>query len=86
MTDDDLDGQITGVCQRTGFNVRPEDLVREWTGLLVRRSSFEPKHPMLDLPAPRGERVRDKATGPDQVIDAGDLRAPPTIAELGANN
>lgn len=85
MTDEPAD-YATGICQRTGFRVKASDLVREWTGLLVRSTSFDPRHPMLDLPAPRGERVRSNATGPEQVIDAGDTNDPPTIEELGANN
>jgi len=54
-----------GVCQRTGFKVPADELVEEWTGLLVWRPYWEPKHPQLDLPPPRGERVRSNATGPD---------------------
>lgn len=75
-----------GVCQRTGFKVPAHELVREWTGLLVWKPYYEPKHPSLDLPAPRGERVRDDATGPEQDVDFGDTSSPPAVTDLGANN
>lgn len=75
-----------GICQRTGFKVKASELIREWNGLWVRRQSAEPRHPMLDFPAPRGERVRDNATGPDQDNDVGDTSGAPSLDQLGANN
>lgn len=54
-----------GVCQRTGFRVPADELRQEWTGLWVWKEYWEPKHPSYDQPAPRGERLRNNATGPD---------------------
>ena len=33
------------LCQRTGFRVKPHELVEEWNGTLVRPESFEYRHP-----------------------------------------
>ena len=85
MIEDDPDYAV-GICQRTGFKVKAGTLREEWTGLLVRSRSWEPRHPMLDLPAPRGERVRDTATGPEQENDVGDTSGAPSLDELGRNN
>ena len=44
------------VCDRTGFVVsRAEGLVREWNGLMVRKKSFEKRHPQ-DFVRSRGEQ------------------------------
>ena len=86
MSDEKPADYAVGVCQRTGFKVKAGDLVEEWTGLMVRRSSYDERHPMLDIPAPRGEEIRDNATGPDIDIDIGDTDDPPALSELGANN
>ena len=61
-------------------------LTEEWTGLMVRGRSLDPKHPMLDFPAPRGEDVRDNATGPENETDYGDTNPAPDLDDLGANN
>lgn len=75
-----------GICQRTGFKVKASNLDREWTGLIVRSSSLDPRHLLLDFPAPRGERVRELATGPESERDNGDTNPPPTLEELVANS
>lgn len=75
-----------GICQRTGFKVKAEDLVEEWTGLMVRRSSCDPRHPLLDVPVPRGEELRDSPTGPESDNDIGDGDPPPALNDLWANN
>lgn len=33
------------ISMRSGFRVSPENLVREWTGLLVERRELDPRHP-----------------------------------------
>ena len=33
------------ICERTGFKIRPDELVTEWNGSQVRRKSFETRHP-----------------------------------------
>ena len=75
-----------GICQRTGFKVPADELVQEWTGLWVWAPYFEEKHPSLDQPSLRGERVRPDATGPGSDIDNGDSDPAPDLDELGANN
>lgn len=84
--DDETAEYAVGICQRTGFKVKASNLDQEWTGLIVRSSSLDPRHPMLDFPAPRGEQVRDNATGPENERDSGDLNPPPTLEQLVANS
>lgn len=36
-------------CQRCGFTYPSEDIRKEWTGLMVCGSCWEPKHPQLML-------------------------------------
>lgn len=38
-------GSHNVICDRTGLKVKRSDCVREWNGLLVRRQSFEERHP-----------------------------------------
>lgn len=86
MMDDWPVDYAVGICQRTGFKVKASNLGREWTGLVVRQSSIDPRHPLLDYPAPRGEQVRDNATGPESENDSGDTSGAPTLEELVANS
>lgn len=79
-------GPALRICQRTGFKVPASEMVREWTGLWVWRPYWEPKHPSLDFQAPRGERVKRDATGPENDNDLGDTNPPPDPEQLGANN
>lgn len=53
------------ICQRTGFEVPADSMREEWTGVRVSADWWEPKHPSIDQPPPRGERVKSDATGPD---------------------
>lgn len=85
MTEKPTDYAV-GICQRTGFKVKASDLAQEWTGLMVRGRSLDPKHPVLDLPAPRGEELRAMPTGEPADNDLGDTDDPPTLDELGANS
>ena len=32
-------------CQRTGMTIRNQDAVKEWTGLIVAKEEWEPRHP-----------------------------------------
>lgn len=85
MTDRITDYQVA-ICSRTGFKIKASNLGEEWTGLRVRDRSVDIKHPSYDMPAPRGEEVRENATGPDIDIEYGDTNPPPTLAQLGENN
>ncbi len=38
------------ISDRSGFRYRYQDMRREWTGLLVGKDEYEPKHPQLDPP------------------------------------
>lgn len=64
------------VCQRSGFNVPADEMVVDGeTGAFVWREYADPRHPLYDAPAPRGERVKENATGPDQDrhLEAGEI-------------
>ena len=39
-----------GVSDRSGFVYRLRDMKKEWTGMLVGRDDYEPKHPQLEIP------------------------------------
>ena len=60
------------ICDRTGFKIPVEEgLVEEWNGRMVRRKSWEPRHP-LDVIRARGESKRDGSPRPepqDQFIE-----------------
>ena len=45
------------VCERTGFRVKPGELVKEWDGTMVRPESWEARHPQ-DFIRIRAERQR----------------------------
>lgn len=36
-----------GISDRSGFRYRLRDMKKEWTGALVGKDEFEPKHPQL---------------------------------------
>lgn len=38
-------GSFNRICDRTGFKVKAEETEKEWTGSIVRRKSWEPRHP-----------------------------------------
>lgn len=45
MADDYIPGDHWVIDDRTGFKVRSSSTRREWTGAIVDRSQFEPRHP-----------------------------------------
>lgn len=51
------------VCDRTGFKVKSTDVKTEWTGAIVRRSSFEKRHPQ-DFVKGKKERIGVKNARP----------------------
>lgn len=64
-------------CDRTGFTVYAEDTVREWTGLRVRRQSYERRHPQ-DFVKGRKDRqaVPDARPRPeDHFLDTNEVSA-----------
>jgi len=44
------DKNAYGISDRSGFRYRLRDMKKEWTGALVGRDEFEPKHPQLFPP------------------------------------
>lgn len=68
------------ICDRTGFRVPVGELAKEWTGAMVRRESWEARHP-LDFVRGRAEHAKGSPR-PEQVdtfivdgeqIEVGDL-------------
>lgn len=57
------------ICDRTGFRVLPGELVKEWTGLKVRRQSWESRHPQ-DFVRARTEHPKgsQRPEQPDQFL------------------
>ena len=44
------DKNAYGISDRSGFRYRLRDMQKEWTGALVGKDEFEPKHPQLFPP------------------------------------
>ena len=64
-----------GISDRSGFRYRLKDMRKEWTGFLVGKDEWEPKHPQLE---PRhqptdAEALRDPR--PDPNADGNDNKA-----------
>lgn len=66
-------GDFYRICERTGFKVRASQTQKEWTGRIVRKQSFEKRHPqdfvkgVVDRQVvidPRGEPSVDNFIGP----------------------
>jgi hypothetical protein len=53
------------VCDRSGFRVLPEEIVRNWDGLWTRQASFDHRHPM-DFLRPRTESQRKGSENPEE--------------------
>jgi hypothetical protein len=45
MRNDYKPGSWNATCDRCGFKFKAEDLVKEWTGLMVCKQDYEPRHP-----------------------------------------
>jgi hypothetical protein len=68
------------VCDRSGFKVRAVQLVKEWTGRMVRRQDWEPRHPQ-DFVRGRAEKAKgsprpeatDTFIADDNQVSASDL-------------
>ena len=67
-------------CQRTGRVVRNYDIRKEWTGLLVAKEEWEPRHPqefirgIVDNPSAQGYK-NSETTGTDVGLDYGEAHA-----------
>jgi hypothetical protein len=51
-----------GISDRSGFRYRLRDMKKEWTGALVGKDEYEPKHPQLY--PPRHRRRSAGSAGP----------------------
>lgn len=64
------------ICQRTGFKVPADEMVIDGeTGAWVWAPFADPRHPSRDMPPPRGEVVKESATGREQErhLEAGEI-------------
>jgi hypothetical protein len=70
------------ICQRSGFRVPvSEGLAKEWTGLQVRRQSFDTRHPQ-DLIRAKAEQQQRGSPAPepqDRFLSTNEV----TLASLG---
>jgi len=83
------------ISDRSGFRYRYKDMRKEWTGALVGKDEFEPKHPQLgpfrkviDAQALKDARPDVKATMSVYVgiplVEAPNLRPPQGFGQVGA--
>lgn len=57
------------ICQRSGFKVKPENLVRQWDGLWVRKDLRERRHPQdFVRPVPEHVRGSSRPERPDSFV------------------
>lgn len=40
-----IPGEPLGICDRCGFKFRLKELRKEWTGLMVCKDDYDPRHP-----------------------------------------
>lgn len=50
-------GSWNVVCDRCGYEYKHHQLQKEWTGLMVCKKCFEPRHPQTLIQAPSPKRV-----------------------------
>jgi len=65
-------GDYNIICDRTGHKIKRSQARKEWNGLLVRKESWEPRHP------------QDKTKGRPDRQSVPDPRPPQTQRFLGA--
>lgn len=70
-------GDHNVICDRTGYKVKRSECIREWNGLLVRRESWEPRHPQDFVRAFEDDQsVRDpRSEANDRFLEPGDVTA-----------
>ncbi len=56
-----------GISDRSGFRYRLRDMQKEWTGALVGKDEYEPKHPQLKAPKHRADPEALRNPRPDRV-------------------
>jgi hypothetical protein len=66
-------GDWNTVCDRCGFKFKAEDLVKEWTGLMVCKADHELRHPSDFLRVPKEDTsVPWSRPSPTEVFATGD--------------
>jgi len=65
MKDNYIPGDNWIICERTGFKIRASDAMREWNGAIVRKQSYEPRHPQ-DFVRGRKDDTRPELVRPEQ--------------------
>ena len=55
-----------GISDRSGFRYRLRDMRKEWTGALVGKDEYEPKHPQLYAPRNVADPQALRDPRPDQ--------------------
>lgn len=50
-----VSGQWNAVCDRCGFEYKSGQLRQEWTGLMVCKGCWEPRHPQTMIQVPQDE-------------------------------
>ena len=68
-----VSGDYNVACDRTGFKLKASECQKEWTGRIVRKKSWEPRHP------------QDFIEGRDDDQSVPDARPWPTDKFLSAN-
>lgn len=64
-----LDGGWNLICQRTGKKIKNTDAQKEWNNLIVRKESWEPRHPQdLIRSRPDRQQVPDPRTEQEDVF------------------
>lgn len=56
-----------GISDRSGFQYRLKDMRKEWTGMLVGKDEWEPKHPQLEPRRDISDAQALKDPRPDRV-------------------
>ena len=70
-------GDHSVICDRTGMKVKASQTRKEWTGLIVRKESWEPRHPQEFIRGrPDRQAVQDpRPEGTDLFVTPGQVTA-----------
>jgi hypothetical protein len=60
-------GDYNVICDRCGFQYKASQLQKEWTGFMVCKECYEPRHPMDFMPAPKAEKAPPWIRPPNEV-------------------
>ena len=84
-----------GISDRSGFQYKLKDMRKEWTGHLVGKDEYEPKHPQIDPRPVLADAQALRNPRPDQVetlkvfvgvptVEAHKLERPRAVSRVGA--